>query len=167
MSNIKLNQQAKDAINKHATVPFPEGWKVENNAVVLPDGTRRKVLEEVEGGGEGEKRRYRCIVPGCTYNNLFKEGSSAKLRRDAEAWHAGGFEKKRVCTTIITEREAAVDSTLLTVFVPKCQMTEQTTATLLSSSLGYQDEMSSWMVAMHRIHTGCSIVSFLVSFRWY
>ena len=140
MSNTKLNQQAKDAINKHATVPFPEGWKVENSAVLLPDGTRRKILEEVEGGGEGEKRRYRCIVPGCTYNNLFKEGSSAKFRRTAEAWHAGGFEKKKGgCTTIVTAVNAAVDSTLLTVFVPKCQMTEQTTATLLTVSPNFAD----------------------------
>ena len=83
--------------------------------------------------------RYRCIIPGCPYSNLITKGSETKLRRDAEAWHAGGFEKKRVCTTIVADREAAVDSTLLTVFVPKCQMTEQTTATLLTVSPNFAD----------------------------
>ena len=122
MSNIK--------INKHASVPFPEGWQLKNKTVHLPDGTTRKILEEVEGGGEGEYRRYRCIVPGCPYNNLFKEGSSAEFRRRAESWHGGGFRKKQAPVAEAVE----VDSTLLTVFVPQGQMTEQSTATLLAAS---------------------------------
>ena len=140
MPSTNIHRHSRDAINKHASVPFPEGWQLQNNAVHLPDGTTRKILEEVEGGGEGEYRRYRCIVPGCPYNNLFKDGSSAKLRRDAEAWHGGGFDKKRSCTSLVeASQRPPPDATLLTVFVPKCQMTEETTATLLTACPNFAD----------------------------
>ena len=49
----------QDAINKHACAPFPEGWRLENGTIHLPDGTTRKILEEDKGGGEGDKVRYR------------------------------------------------------------------------------------------------------------
>ena len=118
----------------HACIGLPEGWYLGKNYHLFnSDGIDLGLMLQ-EVGRENDNSHVKCILPGCTYERIFKTSSLSSMRRKAEGFHRTGYQKKLKQTTSLVQQDATTCesmSSLLTVFVPKGQMTEASTVQLL------------------------------------